>query len=148
MCRLFCASYCRFSSWDHQRHYHGICACSDHLRYLRFAGRKQDSADRQCHRAGIQTGKQLARGQRAFTCAMIFIIASMALIAKYDKDGEGTAFLKKTNLTKYLLISNHLFLIRPIVTLDGSVLQQIKDTCQMGRLYQNGIFPFSKTSRL
>ena len=29
---------------------------------------------------------------RAFTVLMIFIIASMALIAKYDKDGEGTAF--------------------------------------------------------
>ena len=51
-------------AWDHQRNYHGIRACADHLRHLRFAWRKQDPADRQCHRAGIQAGKQLACRKR------------------------------------------------------------------------------------
>ncbi len=37
---------------------------SDHLRYLGFAGRKQDSPHRKCNRAGVHQGKQLEPGQR------------------------------------------------------------------------------------
>ena len=40
----------------------------------------------------FQQGSNWHVGSRLSLVLMIFIIASMALIAKYDKDGEGTAF--------------------------------------------------------
>ena len=40
----------------------------------------------------FQQGSNWHVGSGLSLVLMIFIIASMALIAKYDKDGEGTAF--------------------------------------------------------
>ena len=48
--------------------------------------------DWKCHRAGIKQSSNWNVGSGLSLVLMIFIIASMALIAKYDKDGEGTAF--------------------------------------------------------
>ena len=53
---------------DRQRNHHGVRAGAHHLRYLQFTGRKQDSLNRQCHRAGIYQGKQLESGFRPLSC--------------------------------------------------------------------------------
>ena len=53
---------------DRQRNHHGVRAGAYHLRYLQFTGRKQDSLNRQCHRAGIYQGKQLEPGFRPLSC--------------------------------------------------------------------------------
>ena len=55
-------------------------------------GRQQDPAYRKCHRAGVHQGKQLALRFRSLAGSDDFILLSMALIAKYDKEGEGNAF--------------------------------------------------------
>ena len=50
----------------HQRHYDGICTGSDNFRYFRSSRRRQDPADRQCHRTVFQAKQQLARRKRTF----------------------------------------------------------------------------------
>ena len=81
-----------YYSWDHQWDYDGIVPAlttfviSDLLggSKILLIGNVIEQEFKQSSNWNVGSGLSLV--------LMIFIIASMALIAKYDKDGEGTAF--------------------------------------------------------
>lgn len=78
---------------------------------------------------------------------MIFIIASMAVIAKYDKTGRGQHFnenYSKKDLSALICI----ILYAPIVTLMVLSFNNTKTRSKWADSPENGMSLFSKTKRL
>lgn len=75
-------------SGDHD----GIRTGTHHLRDLEPPGRQQDPAHWKRHRAEFTKGSNWNLGAGLSDVLMVFILLSMTMIAKYDKDGEGSAF--------------------------------------------------------
>ena len=76
----------------HQRHHHGVCPFPDHLRYFRLLGGSKILLIGNVIEQEFTRGSNWHLGSGLSLVLMVFILISMAMIAKYDKNGEGTAF--------------------------------------------------------
>ena len=79
-------------SRNHQRNYHGLCTVTDNFCHLRLLGGSKILLIGNVIEQEFKQGSNWHSGSGMSLVLMIFILISMALIAKYDKDGEGTTF--------------------------------------------------------
>lgn len=76
----------------HQRHYHGICTTLTTFVISNLLGGSKILLIGNVIEQEFTKGSNWNLGSGLSLVLMVFILISMALIAKYDKNGEGSTF--------------------------------------------------------